>query len=94
MWKDEAQPMCAWITAIQSVLHELADAGTEVLEDDIIVILSLGLPPTYENVVIMLDTTPNNQFTLDLIICKIYIIYLKHIFNICIYAFLVPHHLK
>ena len=68
MWKDEAQPMCAWIAAIQSVIHELADAGTEVLEDDIIVILTLGLPPTYKNFVITLDTTPDNQFTLDLIV--------------------------
>ena len=68
MWKDEAQAMHAWIAAIQSVINELADASTEVSEDDISVILTLGLPPSYENFVIMLDTTPDNQFTLDLVI--------------------------
>ena len=68
MQKDKAQPMRAWIAAMGSVVHELADAGTGVSEDDIIVILTLGLPPTYENFVITLDATPDNQFTLDLII--------------------------
>ena len=68
MQKDEAQPMHAWIAAMQSIIHELADAGTEVSEDDIIIILTLGLPPSYKNFVITLDATPNNQFTLDLII--------------------------
>ena len=68
MRKDEAQPMHAWIATMQSVVHELADAGTEVSEDDIIVILTLGLLLSYKNFVIMLDATPDNQFTLDLVI--------------------------
>ena len=68
MQKDKVQPMHAWIAAMQNVVHELADASTEVSEDNIIIILTLGLPPSYENFVIMLDTPPDNQFTLDLVI--------------------------
>ena len=66
MRKEEAQPMHAWIAAVQSVIHKLADTSTEVLEDNIIIILTLGLPPSCKNFVITLDATPDNQFTLDL----------------------------
>jgi len=64
MQKDETQPMCAWIAAVHNISHELADASTEVLEDDQIIILMLGLLLTYKNFVITLDATPKNQLTL------------------------------
>jgi gag-polypeptide of LTR copia-type len=68
MKKDDMQMMHTWIAAVRHLAHELTEAGTLVTDDDAIIVLTLGLPPTYENFVITLDVTPDEQLTLDLII--------------------------
>jgi gag-polypeptide of LTR copia-type len=71
MKKGDMQTMHTWIAAVRHLAHEFTEAGTTVTDDDTIIVLMLGLPLTYENFVITLDVTPDEQLTLDLVITRL-----------------------
>jgi hypothetical protein len=63
--KDPTKPMSHWIAAVKQVAYQLMEIGATTTDENIIIALTLSLPASYDNFVIMLDSTPPNQLTLD-----------------------------
>jgi hypothetical protein len=57
-----------FISEAHCIALQLTEIGIAVDDEDIILVLTRGLPSTYENFVITLDSTPTSQLTLDYII--------------------------
>ena len=55
----------AWIPTVKHIAHQLTAVNVEASDKDIIIILTLGLSPSFKNFIITLDATPPEQLTLD-----------------------------
>jgi hypothetical protein len=70
--KQTSQSMQAWIGYIRQLAYDVEQVtDTLVPDQDIILALTLGLPSSYDNVVIGFDATPSDQLTLDLVITRL-----------------------
>ena len=49
-------------------MFQLTQIGVSVPNEDFILALTNGLPPYYENLILMLDSTPSNLFSVNYII--------------------------
>ena len=65
--KDD-QRMASWISDVKGVIFQLSQIGVNVPDEDIILTLTNGLPPSYQNFVLMLNSTPSKTFNLDYVI--------------------------
>src|SRR6202023_24965 len=63
--KDATQSMQAWIGHIQSLAFRMVEAGISVTDQDRILALTMGLPSSYDAVIINFDSTPADQLTLN-----------------------------
>jgi len=68
MMKDPYKPMSHWIAAMKQVAYRLTEISAMATDEDIIVMLTLSLPTSYESFTITLDSTPFDQLTLDYVI--------------------------
>ena len=68
MMKDPDKLMSHWIVAVKQVAYRLTEIGEMATDEDIIVVLTLSLPTSYESFTITLDSTPFDQLTLDYVI--------------------------
>ena len=64
-------PMQNFISEARRIALQLTEIGIAVDDEDIILVLTGGLPSTYENFVITLDSTPTSQLTLDYVISRL-----------------------
>lgn len=64
-------PMVGWIGQIQSLAFRMEEAGVSVSEQDRILALTMGLPSTYDAVIINFDSTPADQLTLEHVITRL-----------------------
>jgi hypothetical protein len=64
-------PMQTFISETRRLAKQLVDIGVTVYDEDIILVLTGGLPPSYENFVVSLDSTPLPQLTLDYVITRL-----------------------
>lgn len=55
--KAEDQPMSNWIAEVRHTAFCLGQIGVEVSDEDFVLVLTQGLPRTYENFVVSLDAT-------------------------------------
>jgi hypothetical protein len=69
--KGEAQSMQAWIGVIQSLAFRMEEAQIVVTDQDRILALTMGLPISYNAVIINFDSTPADQLTLDCVITRL-----------------------
>lgn len=60
--------MQAWIGHIQGLVFRMEQSGVEVSDQDKIIVLTMGLPPSYDPVIINFDATPSQLLTLNNII--------------------------
>lgn len=60
--------MQSWVAEVRHAAHQLKDAKAEATDEDIILVLTQGLPITFENFVVSLDTTASSDLTLNYII--------------------------
>ena len=60
--------MQAWIGQIQALRFHLEQAGITVSDQDKILALTMGLPSSYDAVIINFDSTPSDQLTLSHVI--------------------------
>ncbi|KAG6825511.1 hypothetical protein H0H92_003431 [Tricholoma furcatifolium] len=63
--------MEAWIGSVRSLANRLTAIDVTVSDEDIIVVLTAGLPPSYETVLISLDAVEPTQLTLDFVITRL-----------------------
>ena len=61
-------PMQNFISEARRIAFQLTEIGIAVDDEDIILVLTRGLPSTYKNFIIILDSTPTSQLTLDYVI--------------------------
>jgi len=71
MKKTETQTMQAWIGQIQGLAFRLDQAGIAATDQDKILALTMGLPSSYDAVIINFDSTPSDQLTLNHVIARL-----------------------
>ena len=74
LWKmnmKEDQRMASWIADVKGVVFQLPRIGVTIPDEDIILALTNGLPPSYEHLVLTLDSTPSEIFNLDYVIGRL-----------------------
>jgi len=64
-------PMQNFIAEARRIALLLQEIGVAVDDEDIILVLTGGLPPSYDNFVITLDSMPTAQLTLDYVITRL-----------------------
>jgi hypothetical protein len=64
-------PMQNFISEARHLAKQLADIGVTVYDEDLILVLTGGLPSSYDNFVISLDATPLPQLTLDYVVTRL-----------------------
>jgi hypothetical protein len=69
--KKGSETMQAWIGKIQALGFQLEQAGIAVSDQDKILALTMGLPPSYDAVIINFDSTPTDQLTLNHVISRL-----------------------
>ena len=68
---DEDQTMESWIGEVRSRARRLESVEVKVSEEDIIVVLTAGLPISYTPVVISFDAIEPEKLTLDFVITRL-----------------------
>ncbi|KAI0072874.1 hypothetical protein K474DRAFT_1604278 [Panus rudis PR-1116 ss-1] len=63
--------MATWIAEVRCAAFLLEEIGGKVEEEDIILMLTNGLPETYDNLVINLNATPEDTLTIDYVIQRL-----------------------
>lgn len=71
MVKGEDQTMTSWISNVNQMAFQLRDIGATVSDEDVMVALTKGLPPVYENLLVSLDATPTDDLTLEYVIRRL-----------------------
>jgi hypothetical protein len=71
MHKPNDQKMSAWIGDVRSVAFRLSQVGVTVNDEDIILVLTMGLPASFDTFVIALDSTNAAALTLDYVIGRL-----------------------
>ncbi|OJT12658.1 Retrovirus-related Pol polyprotein from transposon TNT 1-94 [Trametes pubescens] len=65
------QSMSAWIADVRRAAFQLAEIGANLDDEDTILVLTSGLPPSYEQFVVTLDATPADSLTLDYVVARL-----------------------
>jgi hypothetical protein len=74
LWKMEmkdGQRIASWIADVKGVVFQLSQIGVVIPDEDIILALTNGLPSSYEQLVLTLDSTPSEVFNLDYVIGRL-----------------------
>jgi hypothetical protein len=71
MQMDNNQNMASWIGEVRGVAFRLKQAGITVDDEDIILVLTMGLPDSYDTFVVALDSTDSSALTLDYVIGRL-----------------------
>lgn len=69
--KADDQTMQAWIGQIQSLAFRMTEAGVAITDQDRILALTMGLPTSYDPVIINFDSTLQDQLTLNHVIIRL-----------------------
>ncbi|GLB45348.1 putative gag-polypeptide of LTR copia-type [Lyophyllum shimeji] len=67
----EGQSMEAWIGHVRSLANRLIAIDVKVSDEDMIVVLTAGLPPSYTTVVISFDAIDADKLTHDFVITRL-----------------------
>lgn len=65
------QSMEAWIGEVRSLAHRLKAIDVKVSDEDIIVVLTAGLPSSYTTIIISFDAIDADKLTLDFVITRL-----------------------
>lgn len=65
------QSMEGWIGEVRSHANKLKAIDVDISDEDIIVVLTAGLPPSYTTIIISLDAVKSKELTLDFVITRL-----------------------
>src|SRR5229473_1263376 len=71
LWKmkmKDGQRMASWISDVKGIVFQLSQIGVAVPDEDIILMLTNGLPAPYNHFILMLNSTPSEVSNLNYII--------------------------
>jgi hypothetical protein len=68
MQMDDNQKMASWIGEVRGVAFCLKQAGITVDNEDVILVLTMGLPDSYNTFIVTLNSTDSSTLTLNYII--------------------------
>jgi hypothetical protein len=71
MRKRDDEPMSSWISSVKNAAFHLETAGVSLIDEDVILALTEGLPDTYSGLIVALDTIPPNDLTLANVITRL-----------------------
>ena len=63
--------MQSWIAYVHCIAHKLEDVEAEATNKDMILVLTQGLPSSYDNFVVSLDATAASNLTLNYVISRL-----------------------
>ena len=66
--KSDSQTMQSWIGYIQGLAFRMENANIAIINQDKILAITMGLPPSYDNVIINFDSMSPDTLTLNLVI--------------------------
>nr|VWO94189.1 Uncharacterized protein [Ganoderma boninense] len=69
--KKKDQMVQVWIGQILSMAFCMEETGLTVSDQDIILALTLGLPPSFNQVIVALNSTPTENLKLDVVITRL-----------------------
>ena len=68
MKKGDTQSIQVWVADIRRVTFQLTEIGISVPDEDIILVLTAGLPLSYEPLIVSLNAVSPDSLTLDFVI--------------------------
>ena len=68
MKKDPQVPMSKWIASVHDVAQQIKDVGSNVLDKEVIIVLTNSLPDSYTPLVVQLDTLEDSAQTVSHVI--------------------------
>jgi gag-polypeptide of LTR copia-type/Zinc knuckle len=71
MKKRDGQVMNSWIAEVKNTAYRLDAAGVAVIDEDIILTLTAGLPESYSTLIVTLDNLSPNDLTLPNVITRL-----------------------
>ena len=69
--KGDGQAMQAWIGHIHGLAFRMEQSGVDVSNQDKILALMMGLPPSYDPIIINFDATPSELLTLNNVVARL-----------------------
>jgi hypothetical protein len=73
LWLSKAtdQTMSSWVAKVRHTAFRLEEIGVEVSDEDFILVLTQGLPPSYDNFVVTLDATDVDVLSSEHVITRL-----------------------
>src|SRR5882724_111700 len=71
MRKRDDQPVVSWVSDVKRAAFQLEAAGVSMIDEDIILALTKGLPESFLTFIVTLDSLPPSELTLDNIITRL-----------------------
>jgi hypothetical protein len=71
MQKHEDQVMNSWISDVKNAAFHLESSGVAIIDEDIILALTAGLPESYSTFIVTLDNLPTDDLTLPNVITRL-----------------------
>jgi hypothetical protein len=71
MRKHEDQVMSSWISDVKNAAFHLESAGVAIIDEDVILALTAGLPESYSSFIVTRDNLPSAELTLTNIITRL-----------------------
>jgi hypothetical protein len=68
---DKAESMPAYIACAREAARLLSAAGHNISDDDLLMAITSGLPPSYNPFLISIDTLPNSEYSLVCVIPRL-----------------------
>ena len=68
---EKTETISSYISRLRHVAFLLEQAAFTVTDDDMILALTAGLPHSYDNFLVSLDTLPDSEYTLTIIISRL-----------------------
>ena len=63
--------MSGWISSVKNAAFHLENAGVSLIDEDVILALTEGLPETYSSLIVALDSIPPNDLTLANVVTRL-----------------------